>query len=60
MLGNMFSGMTIIAVDAGYVVKHNGEEMTVTETEAVTLGNKMYVTHKHAAALRSHPSVKAK
>ena len=54
----MFGGMTIIAVDPGHQVEYKGEKMTVTEENAVTLFNKIYVTHKHAAALKSHPSVK--
>jgi hypothetical protein len=53
----MFGGMDIITVEAGAVIKDGDEELTVTDTEAVTKGRKIYMTEKNVAALRAHPDV---
>jgi hypothetical protein len=57
----MFAGMEILAVKPGTEVEHRGEKLTVTETQAVYLGRKIYMTEKQVAALRSltTPEVKA-
>ncbi|WP_353472351.1 hypothetical protein PVT71_13740 [Salipiger sp. H15] len=54
----MFGGIEIIAVEPGTEIEHEGEKLTVTETSAVHLGNRMYMTEKQVAALKAHPSVK--
>jgi hypothetical protein len=40
----MIGGMAIIEVQPGTEIEHKGEKMTVTDTNAVTLGRKIYVT----------------
>ena len=40
----MLAGMDIIEVKPGTEIEHNGEKMTVTDSNAVTLGRKVYVT----------------
>lgn len=51
----MLTGMTIFEVLPGTVITNplTGEELTVTETQAVVLYDKMYLTAKHFAAVRS-------
>ena len=40
----MLTGMDIIEVEPGTEIEHNDKKMTVTDTNAVTLGRKIYVT----------------
>ena len=40
----MFSGLDIIEVEPGTEIEHEGEKMTVTDKNSVTLGRKIYVT----------------
>ena len=40
----MFGGIDIIEVEPGTEIEHEGEKMTVTDRNAVTLGRKIYVT----------------
>jgi hypothetical protein len=54
----MFGGMDIIEVESGTEIEHEGEKLTVTETQAVTKGRKIYMTAAHIAALKAHPSVR--
>ncbi|WP_370285803.1 hypothetical protein [Pseudooceanicola nanhaiensis] len=54
----MFSGIDIIAVSPGTEIEHEGEKLTVTETQAVHKGRCIYMTEKQVAALKAHPSVK--
>ena len=53
----MLRGIEIIAVEPGTEIEHEGEKMTVTETNAVQLGNLMYMTEKQVTALKAHPPV---
>lgn len=53
----MFGGFDIVSVEAGTVIKSGEDELTVTDTEAVTKGRKIYMTPKQVAALKAHPDV---
>jgi len=56
----MFGAMMIHEVEPGTVIEHDGEERTVTDTEAVIKGDSVYVTPKQYAALKAHPGVTTK
>ncbi len=53
----MFAGIEIIAVESGTEIEHEGEKLTVTETQAVHKGRRIYMTEKQVAALKALPSV---
>lgn len=55
----MLGGIHIIAVEPGTEIEHEGEKFTVTETQAVHKGDCLYMTAKHVAALKAHPSLKS-
>lgn len=55
----MFGGIEIIAVEPGTEIEHEGEKLTVTETNAVHLGNRMYMTEAHVGALKAHADKEA-
>ena len=40
----MVAGIEIIEVEPSTEIEHKGEKMTVTDSSAVTLGRKIYVT----------------
>lgn len=42
----MFLGMDIFTVESGTEIEHEGEKLVVTDTNAVTLGRKIYVTER--------------
>ena len=50
----MFGGIDIIEVEPGTEIEHEGEKMTVTDENAVTLGRKIYVTSRICTLLRLH------
>ncbi|NDW30995.1 hypothetical protein [Salipiger sp. PrR007] len=54
----MFAGIEIIAVKPGTEIEHEGEKLTVTETNAVQLGSRLYMTEVHVTALKAHATVK--
>lgn len=54
----MFGGIEIIAVEPGTEIEHEGEKLTVTETNAVHLGRRMYMTPAHVAALKDQTPAK--
>lgn len=49
----MFNGMDIFEVEPGTVIEHEGEKRTVTETEAVVKGRRVYMTPAQFAALKA-------
>lgn len=49
----MFSGLDIIEVTPGTEIEHNGEKLTVTDTQAVTKGQTIYVTPKQYEAIKA-------
>ena len=54
----MFGGIDIHVVEPGTEIEHGDEKLTVTETEAVRRGHRIYMTQAHYDALRSHPGVR--
>lgn len=55
----MFGGIEIIAVEPGTEIEHKGEKLTVTETNAVHLGSRMYMTGAQVAALKAQTDKEA-
>lgn len=49
----MFGGVDIVEVTPGTKIEHDGEKLTVTDTQAVTKGRAIYVTPKTYAALKA-------
>ncbi|NDV53854.1 hypothetical protein [Salipiger sp. PrR003] len=49
----MFGGIEIIAVEPGTEIEHEGKKLTVTETNAVQIGKRMYMTEAHVVALKA-------
>lgn len=47
----------VIAVKPGTKIKRGGEELVVTEEEAVQAGDRLYVTPRQLAAIKEHPSI---
>lgn len=56
----MFNGIDIIEVEPGTEIEHEGEKLTVTETNAVRKGAHIYMTPTKVAALKADPRVKLK
>ena len=56
----MFGGLDIIAVKAGTVIKHEGEEHEVTEENMVRKNNALYVTPRQYNLLKARTAPNAK
>lgn len=54
----MFRGVDIIEVEPGTVIEHEGRKLSVTDTNAVYKGRRLYMMPDQVAALKSHPDVK--
>ena len=54
----MFSGLMIHQVEPGTEIEHDGEKLTVTDTQAVHRGRDVYVTPKQYAALKANSDVR--
>ena len=48
----MFGTLTINIVEAGTEIEHNGEKLTVTDSEAVQKNGTIYITEKTYAAMK--------
>lgn len=47
----------VIEVAPGTEIEHDGQKLTVTDTQAVRKGDRFYVTPKQLAAIKAHPKV---
>lgn len=54
----MLGGISIIEVEPGTVIEHDGERFEVTDDTAVFKGSKVYLTPKQYTALKNHTTAK--